>query len=82
MLQNHLTYVSYVYTIEACPDGEVRLAGSPIPTQGRVEICLDDVWGTVCDANWDSNDARVVCRQLGFSDQSTYGSSYLVASLV
>ena len=47
--------------------GAVRLRGSSLEYRGRVEICVNGVWGTVCDDYWDYTDANVVCKQLGFS---------------
>ena len=50
-------------------EGAIRLRGTSVSSsrEGRVEMCLDKVWGTICDDGWDTFDARVVCTQLGYS---------------
>ena len=36
--------------------------------EGRVEVCQDGQWKTVCNRGWGDEEAQVVCRQLGFAE--------------
>ena len=49
-------------------NGDVRLVGGRNQYEGRVEVCYNRQWGTVCGRHsWDTTDAGVACRQLGHS---------------
>ena len=53
-----------MFGFPGCTEGDIRLIGGSRELEGRVEICLNNEWGTVCDQMWDDIDAGVVCRQL------------------
>ena len=60
-----------------CDDWDLRLVNgttqvnNPEPREGRVEICFNNTYGSICHDLWNDNDGQVVCRQLGYSSQNT-----------
>ena len=71
MFESVIKCRSLVFVIKFDPDIsglKYRLAtkeGEPEKNYGRVELSVNGVWGTICDAGWDDAEARVVCRSKG-----------------
>ena len=71
--ERHLCCITSKYFLTVCTTGGIRLVGGTSALEGRVEVCNNNQWGTVCDDFWGTTDANVACRQLGFSGTGAYG---------
>ena len=49
-----------------CTTGDVRLVDGSSPNKGRVEVCINHAWASICSRSFDREEASVVCGQLGY----------------
>ena len=61
-----ISFFLYLFILVLCQNGDIRLVNGTTFYEGRVEICWNETWGTVCDGFWSGFDAIVACRQLGY----------------
>ena len=57
-----------------CDLGDLQLTSrtdnsSELSSEGRLEVCVNNAWGTICDTAFSSQDAQVACAQLGYDEQ-------------
>ena len=65
-----------------CNQGSVRLRGGFSARSGRVEVCNRNTWGTVCNDGFTSDNADVVCGQLGFGHKGILLINFLFHSVI
>ena len=64
-----------------CSDGQIRLVGGTV-LAGRLEVCINNAWGTVCDEGpFSADEAQVVCNQIGLPYKGTEWSYVPVVRL-
>ena len=57
----------HTHSAVLCGNGDLRIVNGPSELEGRLEICWNETWGTICDGGWSTFDANVACRQLGYA---------------
>ena len=65
------TCIDASVSLANCNDGELRLVGGNDSAVGRIEVCINKAWGTICNTRFGTNEAFVICQQLGFPTEGT-----------
>ena len=60
------THIVSEVKIVNCTEGNVRLVDGPSANKGRLEVCIDKKWATVCNSAFGLEESRAACAQLGY----------------
>ena len=63
-----INFILMMLDVLSCQADGMKLTGGKSDKNGRVEVCLNGVWGTVCADGWGVSDAFVACKQLGMGE--------------
>lgn len=64
-----------------CDEGSIRLADGAEEYEGRLEVCINNHWGTVCDDIYNVEEAVVVCNRLGFTNGKDYTANLIMVCM-
>lgn len=60
-----LWFIDLNKTVEDnCTDGDIRLRDGGNALEGRVEICYNRAWGTICHRGFGDSEAEIICNEL------------------
>ena len=74
----------FLFTIDVtaepvnCETGDIHLVNGSLESEGRLEVCVNQLWGTVCSRSWDYRETRVACKQLGHQELGNKLHHYLI----
>ncbi|MEQ2190996.1 hypothetical protein XENOCAPTIV_017658, partial [Xenoophorus captivus] len=54
-----------IFRVEITCSDSIRLVNSSNQCSGRLELKMNQLWSTVCEKDFDKQDAEVVCREIG-----------------
>ena len=59
-----MLFTHFLHSEHNCSNGDLRLVGGLVDSEGIVEMCQDGAWNSLCSSNWGNKETVMVCKQL------------------